>query len=54
MLQETIALKEKLAEANAEILTLKMRLRNVEMLYRFAIIKEPAPKQSPQKMGERN
>jgi hypothetical protein len=49
-----IALLKRLAEAEAEILTLRMRLKNAEMMYRFATVKEPAPKNSPQRMVERN
>jgi hypothetical protein len=47
---ETRDLKEKLATANAEIMTLKMRLKNAELMLRFAasekqVVKKVMPEQ---------
>jgi hypothetical protein len=52
--QEIIALKKELAAAKAEIEVLKMRLKNAELMYRFAAAAQLAPKKIAPRYAERN
>ena len=41
---ETCDLKKQLATANAEIMNLKMRLKNAELMFHFVTCEKPAEK----------
>ena len=54
MSEEKLALKKELAAAKSEIATLKMRLKNAELMYLFASSKQPGPKKAALQNVERN
>jgi hypothetical protein len=51
---ELLALKTELAAAKSEIATLRMRLKNAELMYLYAACKQPAPKRAALRNVERN
>jgi hypothetical protein len=49
-----LALKKALAAAKSEIVTLKMRLKNAELMYFFASGEQVVPKKATPRYAERN